>query len=291
MDKTALEAQNRDVIDEFRQRNGAVGGPYENMTLLLLHSVGARSGTSRLNPMAYQSLQSDRFAVFATNGGADTHPDWYHNVVANSQVTIELGSSLVAARARTASGNERQAIWERQIERFPLFTDLAAATTREIPVVIVEPTGHTLDLAQFTELIAQDNGLCVVSTSRPDATIQSSVVNAGVIQHPTTGLPVVAFVALGDARKLDNLRHDPTITVVVRAGWAWAAVEGSAELIGPDDGAAGTHPDALRRLLRQIFTAAGGTHDDWAAFDATMATERRTAVFVRPRRTYPNAPQ
>jgi hypothetical protein len=114
------------------------------------------------------------------------------------------------------------------------------------------------------------------------------VVNAGVIGHPITRDQVVAFVSAGVARKLAHLRDDPTITVVVRAGWLWAAVEGSAELIGPDD----PHPDidaeGLRVLLREIFQAAGGTHDDWDTFDEVMRDERRTAVLVRPTRTYTN---
>ena len=86
--------------------------------------------------------------------------------VANSQITIELGNSLVAARARTASGDERQAIWERQIERFPLFTDLAAATTREIPVVVVEPTGHTLNLEVVPLTVELERWLSVVIICR-----------------------------------------------------------------------------------------------------------------------------
>ena len=145
-----------------------------------------------------------------------------------------------------------------------------------------------VDLGPFSELIPQDNGLCVISTNRRDSTIQSSVVNVGVVQHPTTGRSVVAFVALGNACKVDNLRRDPTIAVTARAGWSWSTVEGAAELIGPDDAAILPGDDAVRLLLRQIFTAAGGSHDDWDAYDAAMKSERRVAVLVRPNRAYGN---
>lgn len=143
------------------------------------------------------------------------------------------------------------------------------------------------DVSAFAELVPMDHGLCVVNTLRGDGSIQASVVNAGVLAHPLTGEQVVALVAIGGSRKLDHLRADPRITIVARAGWKWAAVEGSAELIGPDD----PHPDvdgeALRILLRDVFTAAGGTHDDWDTYDRVMAEERRTAVLITPRRTYP----
>ena len=89
-------------------------------------------------------------------------------------------------------------------------------------------------------------------------------------------------------RKLVNLRARPQLTAVARSGWEWAAVEGNAELIGPDDRAAGIDDEGVRLLLRAIFTAAGGTHDDWDAFDRVMADERRTAVLVAPRRIYSN---
>jgi PPOX class probable F420-dependent enzyme len=144
------------------------------------------------------------------------------------------------------------------------------------------------ELAAFSELVPLDHGLCVISTSRGDGSVQASVVNAGVLQHPLTGVEVVGLVATGGSRKLHNLRADPRATIVARAGWRWAAVEGSAEIVGPDD----PHPDldgeALRLLLRNIFRAAGGTHDDWDTYDRTMADERRAAVLLAPRRTYNN---
>jgi PPOX class probable F420-dependent enzyme len=146
------------------------------------------------------------------------------------------------------------------------------------------------DLATFTSLVSLDHGLCVVSTMRADGTVQSSVVNAGVLAHPVTGDPTVALVARGDARKLANLRRDPTLTIVVRAGWQWAAVEGTAELAGPDDPHPAIGDEDRRELLRAVFRAAGGTHDDWPTYDRTMAEERRVVVLITPTRTYGNAP-
>lgn len=142
--------------------------------------------------------------------------------------------------------------------------------------------------SDFAALIPMDDGLCVVSTVRTNGTVQSSVVNAGVLAHPVSGATVVGFVARGAARKLGNLRAQPQTTVVVRAGWQWAAVEGPAELIGPDDRRADIDAEVLRVLLRDIFSAAGGTHDDWETYDTAMADERRVAVLVTPQRAYSN---
>jgi PPOX class probable F420-dependent enzyme len=144
------------------------------------------------------------------------------------------------------------------------------------------------DLTDFARLVPGDHGLCVVSTLRNDLTIQASVVNAGVLGHPLTGRSVTAFVARGGTRKLANLRARPRATVVVRAGWQWVAVEGRVELCGPDDPLAGIDAERVRLLLREIFTAAGGTHDDWDTYDRVMADERRTAVLVTPDRVYSN---
>jgi PPOX class probable F420-dependent enzyme len=137
-------------------------------------------------------------------------------------------------------------------------------------------------------LVALDNGLASVSTVRPDGSLQSTVVNAGVIPHPLNGRLVAAFVARGATRKLDHLRQDPRATLLWRAGWAWATVEGAAELVGPDDPMAGLNEEALRLLLREIYEAAGGVHEDWAEYDRVMAAERRVAVLVTPTRIYQN---
>ena len=144
----------------------------------------------------------------------------------------------------------------------------------------------TLD--DVVALARTDSYLAMVSTVRGDGTIQSSLVNAGVMRHPTSGEEVVALVTYGRA-KLANLRARPQVNVSFRSGWQWIAVEGTAEIIGPND----PHPDfdaeRLRLLLREIFTAAGGTHDDWDEYDRVMVRDGRAAVFVRPSRIYSNA--
>ncbi len=142
------------------------------------------------------------------------------------------------------------------------------------------------DLDGFEQLIAAEHHLCVVATSRPDGSVQASVVNAGVLDHPMSGQPVVGLVAVGGARKVANLRARPRATVVGRSAWRWVGIEGPAELIGPDDPAEGIDAEGLRLLLRAIFTAAGGTHEDWDTYDRVMAEERRTAVLVVPERIY-----
>jgi hypothetical protein len=146
-------------------------------------------------------------------------------------------------------------------------------------------------IVDFSRLIAGDHGLVVVSVSRGNDSIASSVVNAGVLPHPVSGETVVGMVIRGGTRKLDYLRERPYANVVVRAGWQWAAAEGEAELIGPDDPAAGMDPERLRLLLREIFSAAGGTHDDFNAYDQAMRDERRTAVLVHPDAVYGNPGQ
>jgi PPOX class probable F420-dependent enzyme len=143
-------------------------------------------------------------------------------------------------------------------------------------------------LAAFTELVPLDHGLCTLSTSRPDGSVQASVVNGGVLAHPITGDDVVGLVAAGGTRKLRHLRADPRTTIVIRAGWRWVTVEGTAELVGPDDPLPGVDPEGRRVLLRDVFRAAGGTHDDWIAYDRVMVDERRTAVLITPTRVYTN---
>jgi len=130
--------------------------------------------------------------------------------------------------------------------------------------------------------------LAIVSTVRSDSTIQSSLVNAGVMPHPLTGAEVVAFVTYGRA-KLANLRVRPQVNVAFRSGWQWIAVEGIADIVGPDDPHADFDSERLRVLLRDIFAAAGGTHDDWDEYDRVMARDRRAAVFDTPTRIYSNA--
>jgi PPOX class probable F420-dependent enzyme len=142
-------------------------------------------------------------------------------------------------------------------------------------------------LAEAAEIGGRDKFLAVVSTLRADATIQSSVVNAGLLPEPESGQDVLGFVTYGRA-KLANLRARPQLTVTFRAGWQWAAIEGVARIIGPDDPAAGFDAEGLRLLRRAVFTAAGGTHEDWDEYDRVMERERRAAVLVTPTRVYSN---
>jgi PPOX class probable F420-dependent enzyme len=146
-----------------------------------------------------------------------------------------------------------------------------------------------VDLDRVRRFVGKDNGLVSVATTRSDGSVQASVVNGGVLDHPVTGAPVVGLVAVGGSAKLRHLRERPLATVTWRAGWQWVTVEGTAELAGPDDPMDGVDAERLRLLLREIFTAAGGSHDDWDEYDRTMAAERRVAVFVEPERTYGNS--
>jgi PPOX class probable F420-dependent enzyme len=147
------------------------------------------------------------------------------------------------------------------------------------------------DLSNFARVVTVDHGLSIVSTLRANGTIQSTLVNAGVLDHPLSGEPTVAFVAVGKARKLANLRERPRMTIAVRGGWEWAAVEGEAQLIGPEDPVDGVDAERLRLLLREIFASAGGTHDDWDSYDRVMRDEARTAVLIAPDRAYGVSPQ
>jgi PPOX class probable F420-dependent enzyme len=139
------------------------------------------------------------------------------------------------------------------------------------------------------KIVSLDHGLAGLSTLRKDGSVQSTVVNAGVIDHPVTGQAVAAFVGRPATHKIAHLRENPRATLLWRAGWAWVAAEGAVELVGPDDALDGVEPDSVPSLLRSVYTAAGGgEHDDWAEYDRVMATERRVAVLLTPTRIYVN---
>jgi PPOX class probable F420-dependent enzyme len=142
-------------------------------------------------------------------------------------------------------------------------------------------------LEEAASLARHDRGLVVISTLRANGTIQASLVNAGVIAHPASGETVLGLVTAGRI-KLANLRARPQVTATFRDGWQWAAVEGHADLIGPDDPQPWLDAEGLRRLRREIFAAAGGEHDNWDEYDRVMAEERRAAVLIRPDRIYGN---
>ena len=125
---------NQKIIEEFRTNDGKVGGQFEGAPLLLLHHTGAKSGTVRVTPMMYQPVGDD-YAVFASKAGAPTNPDWFHNLVANPSVTVELGTDTYPATAEVLEGAERDRVYAAQAEQFPNFAEYQAATDRVIPVV------------------------------------------------------------------------------------------------------------------------------------------------------------
>lgn len=128
---------NRKIIEEFHAHGGKVGGRFEGAPILLLHHVGARTGTPRINPMMYQAVHG-AYAVFASKAGAPENPGWYHNLIAHPEVEIEVGTEKIPVKARVAAGEERARIWATQKERYPAFADYEKKTSRVIPVVILE---------------------------------------------------------------------------------------------------------------------------------------------------------
>lgn len=134
-DRNAFNAQ---IISEFRENGGQVGGNFEGASMLLLHTTGAKSGQERINPLMYQQV-GDAWAVFASKGGAPTHPDWYYNVRANPQLTVEVGAETIPVNARIAEGEERDRIWEQQKADRAQFAEYEKTSEgRVIPVVILE---------------------------------------------------------------------------------------------------------------------------------------------------------
>jgi deazaflavin-dependent oxidoreductase (nitroreductase family) len=129
---------NAQIIEEFHANEGRVGGMFEGSPLLLLHHTGAKSGKLRVNPLVYLS-DGGRYVVFASKGGAPTNPDWYHNVTAQPEVTIEVGTETMDAVASEATGDERDRLFRTQAERSPQFAEYEAKTDRVIPVVVLAP--------------------------------------------------------------------------------------------------------------------------------------------------------
>jgi deazaflavin-dependent oxidoreductase (nitroreductase family) len=129
---------NQQVITEFRESDGRVGGMFERMPLLLLHHVGAKSGESRIAPLAYLA-DGDRYVIFASKGGAPENPGWYHNLLANPQTKIEVGGQEIAVVAYEADAAEREVLYNRQAELQPQFAEYQSKTTRKIPAVVLAP--------------------------------------------------------------------------------------------------------------------------------------------------------
>lgn len=148
-----------------------------------------------------------------------------------------------------------------------------------------DPETDNARLDEVRSFLADEHGLATVSTTQADGRVLSSVVNCGLMAHPVTGEACVALVSRGDAARLGHIRRGSEVTVLVRRGWAWRAVTGAADIVGPDDPvhSSGTTFDteALRLLMRDVYQAAGGQHDDYDEYDRVMAAERRAAVFVK----------
>jgi deazaflavin-dependent oxidoreductase (nitroreductase family) len=128
---------NTQIIEEFRAKGGKLGGQFEGAPMLLLHTTGAKSGAERVNPVMYRPV-GDSFAVFASKGGAPTNPDWYYNLLAHPETTVEVGDETVPVVAHVADDAERGPVWEAQKRDYPGFADYERQTTRQIPVVILE---------------------------------------------------------------------------------------------------------------------------------------------------------
>jgi deazaflavin-dependent oxidoreductase (nitroreductase family) len=139
---TSAQDFNAQVIDEFRSNGGKVGGPFEGTPLLLLHHTGAKSGRARINPLVYQP-DDGRYVIFASKAGAPTNPDWYHNLKAHPETTIEVGTDTIEVRASEASGGERDRLFREETERAPNFAEYAEKTQgRTIPVIVLTPAGR-----------------------------------------------------------------------------------------------------------------------------------------------------
>ena len=133
-----MKEWNEKIVEEFRANGGKVGGPFEGASLLILHHTGARSGEARITPLVYQDVDGG-YAIFASNAGKDQHPAWYHNLLAEPSVGVEVGTEEIGAVSRVAEGEERDTIFERQKQMAPQFAGYEAGTSRRIPVVILEP--------------------------------------------------------------------------------------------------------------------------------------------------------
>ena len=139
------------------------------------------------------------------------------------------------------------------------------------------------NIDEVRSFLADEHGLATVSTVQADGNILSTIVNCGVIDHPMTGEACVALVAMGSAARLRHIRRGSEVTVAIRRGWTWRSVSGPATIIGPDDDA-GMNADEIRQLVRAVYQAAAGEHDDYDEFDRVMLEDRRAAVLVTPNR-------
>ena len=131
--------RNQAIIDEFRANSGKVGGAFAGKTLLLLHTVGAKTGQARINPVAYVA-DGDRLVIIASRGGAPTNPDWYYNVLAHPLVTVEVGTEQFKAQAAVATEPERTRLYDQMVKMMPVFAEYQRKTRRVIPVIVLTRT-------------------------------------------------------------------------------------------------------------------------------------------------------
>ena len=129
---------NTPIIAEFRRNHGKVGGSWEGAPLLLLNHIGARTGKARVNPVMYLK-DGSRYLVFASKGGADTNPDWYHNLKAHPHIKIEVGDEIIAVHSEEIKGPERDGFYALQSSLYPRFADYQKRTKRIIPVIALTP--------------------------------------------------------------------------------------------------------------------------------------------------------
>jgi len=133
-----INERNQKIIEEFRANEGKVGGRFEGRTLLLLHTIGAKSGQERVNPVAY-TRDDERYVIIASKGGAPDHPDWYYNILARRVLTVEVGTETFQVIAKVAKEPERTRLFNKMVESFPGFDDYRRRTDRELPVIILKP--------------------------------------------------------------------------------------------------------------------------------------------------------
>ncbi len=131
-----MNDRNKKIIDEFRANGGKVGGPFEGRTLLLLHTKGVKSKQERINPVAYVK-DGDQYVVIASKGGAPTHPDWYYNIVADPDLTVEVGTEKFKVHATVSEEPERTRLYNKMVEMMSSFDDYRKNTTRKIPVIVL----------------------------------------------------------------------------------------------------------------------------------------------------------
>jgi deazaflavin-dependent oxidoreductase (nitroreductase family) len=138
-DTNAWNEFNSGIVDEFRANDGAVGGRFAGAPMILINHRGAKSGKAYTSPLVY-TRDGDNYVIIASKGGAPEDPQWFRNLVANPDITVEVGTETIPVRARVAEGEERDRLFRAQADLMPNFADYATKTTRTIPVVVLEPT-------------------------------------------------------------------------------------------------------------------------------------------------------